>query len=56
MTYIEEEYIKIDWMYKWLTDQLYDRKIDHETMRAFYRMRAEWIRKNERENIQSENR
>lgn len=56
MTYIDNEYISIDWMYKWLTEQLYERKINHDVMLTFYRMRADWELKNERESIYKEDR
>lgn len=56
MTYIDNDYISIDWMYKWLTEQLYKRNIKHDVMLTFYRMRADWELRNERESIVKQDR
>lgn len=46
-TFIKAEYIPIKWMFKWLTDMLYKRKIGHDIMKVFYMMVADWRRENE---------
>ena len=47
MNLINMDYISIEWMYKWLIDKLYQRKIGHEIMKLFYRMVSDWRRENE---------
>ena len=44
---IDKDFINIEWMYKQLTDMLYERKIDHDVMKVFYKLVADWRRKNE---------
>ena len=47
MDLIKKDYISIDFIYKWLTEELFNRRITHENMKIFYEIIADWRRQNE---------